>query len=107
MNNAQSGTVKFSNTGKNTYQADYVGAPITVAPGSVGTNTVKMFAGAKEIKLLDNYTKQFNIPKFDLAVDFGWYYFLTKPFFYILDFLYNFIGNMGWAILLFAALLRF
>ena len=90
-----------------TYQADYVGAPITVAPGSVGTNTVKMFAGAKEIKLLDNYTKQFNIPKFDLAVDFGWYYFLTKPFFYILDFLYNFIGNMGWAILLFAALLRF
>ena len=42
-----------------------------------------------------------------IAVDFGWYYFLTKPFFYILDFLYNFIGNMGWAILLFAALLRF
>lgn len=80
MNNAQNGTVKFSNTGKDTYQADYVGAPITVAPGSVGTNTVKMFAGAKEIKLLDNYTKQFNIPKFDLAVDFGWYYFLTKPF---------------------------
>ncbi len=107
MNNAQKGTVKFSNTGKDTYQADYVGAPVNIASGSVGTNTVKMFAGAKEIKLLDNYTKQFNIPKFDLAVDFGWYYFLTKPFFYILDFLYNFIGNMGWAILLFAALLRF
>lgn len=47
-----------------------------------------------------------NIDKFDLAVDFGWYYFLTKPFFYILDFLYHLIGNMGWAILLFAALLR-
>ena len=107
MNNAQKGTVKFSNTGRDTYQADYVGAPVNIASGSVGTNTVKMFAGAKEIKLLDNYTKQFNIPKFDLAVDFGWYYFLTKPFFYILDFLYNFIGNMGWAILLFAALLRF
>ena len=107
MNNAQKGMVKFSNTGKDTYQADYVGAPVNIASGSVGTNTVKMFAGAKEIKLLDNYTKQFNIPKFDLAVDFGWYYFLTKPFFYILDFLYNFIGNMGWAILLFAALLRF
>ena len=39
---------------------------------------------------------------FDLAIDFGWYYFLTKPFFYILDFLFNIIGNMGWAILLFA-----
>ena len=40
------------------------------------------------------------------AVDFGWYYFLTKPFFYILDYLYQLLGNMGWAILLFAALLR-
>jgi len=55
---------------------------------------------------LDKYTKDLNINKFDLAVDFGWYYFLTKPFFYILDYLYKIIGNMGWAILLFAALLR-
>ncbi len=99
-------TVKFSATGKQNFQTDYVGAPVTAAPGSVASNNVKLFAGAKEIKLLDKYTQSLNIPKFDLAVDFGWYYFLTKPFFYILDFLYNFIGNMGWAILLFAALLR-
>ena len=99
-------TVKFSATGKQNFQTDYVGAPVTAAPGSVASNSVKLFAGAKEIKLLDKYTQSLNIPKFDLAVDFGWYYFLTKPFFYILDFLYNFIGNMGWAILLFAALLR-
>lgn len=99
-------TVKFSTTGKQNFQTDYVGAPVTAAPGSVASNSVKLFAGAKEIKLLDKYTQSLNIPKFDLAVDFGWYYFLTKPFFYILDFLYNFIGNMGWAILLFAALLR-
>lgn len=99
-------TVKFSATGKQNFQTDYVGAPVTTAPGSVASNSVKLFAGAKEIKLLDKYTQSLNIPKFDLAVDFGWYYFLTKPFFYILDFLYNFIGNMGWAILLFAALLR-
>lgn len=99
-------TVKFSATGKQNFQTDYVGAPVTAAPGSVASNSVKLFAGAKEIKLLDKYTQSLHIPKFDLAVDFGWYYFLTKPFFYILDFLYNFIGNMGWAILLFAALLR-
>ena len=99
-------TVKFSATGKQNFQTDYVGAPVTAAPGSVASNSVKLFAGAKEIKLLDKYTQSLNIPKFDLVVDFGWYYFLTKPFFYILDFLYNFIGNMGWAILLFAALLR-
>ena len=99
-------TVKFSATGKQNFQTDYVGAPVTAAPGSVASNSIKLFAGAKEIKLLDKYTQSLNIPTFDLAVDFGWYYFLTKPFFYILDFLYNFIGNMGWAILLFAALLR-
>ena len=98
--------VKFSNIGKNSYQVDYVGAEQKIDNGSVGIVNLKMFAGAKEIKLLDKYTKQYNIEKFDLAVDFGWYYFLTKPFFYILDFLYHIIGNMGWAILLFAALLR-
>lgn len=98
--------VKFSNTSADNYQVDYVGAPISIESGSVGSNNIKMFAGAKEIKLLDNYNKQYNIDKFDLAVDFGWYYFLTKPFFYILDFLFHIIGNMGWAILLFAALLR-
>lgn len=106
VNSSTPNTVKFSSTGENTFQTDYVGSPVTIASGDVGNADVKLFAGAKEIKLLDEYTTSLNIPKFDLAVDFGWYYFLTKPFFYILDFLYNFIGNMGWAILLFAALLR-
>lgn len=105
-NNNDQGKVKFSRTGENTFQVDYVGSAVNIVPGAVGGNSVKFFAGAKEIKLLDRYTKKLNIEKFDLAVDFGWYYFLTKPFFYILDFLYRFIGNMGWAILLFAALLR-
>lgn len=98
--------VKFSNTAENTYQVDYVGAPITIEDSSLGNMNVRLFAGAKEIKILDEYVKKYGIDKFDLAVDFGWYYFLTKPFFYILDFLYHIIGNMGWAILLFAALLR-
>ena len=98
--------VKFSKSDNGLYQADFVGAPVTVVPGSVGSDQVMFYAGAKEIKLLDQYTSERRIPKFDLAVDFGWYYFLTKPFFYILDFLYGIIGNMGWAILLFAALLR-
>ncbi len=106
LNKSSKNKVSFSKTAENTYQADYVGAPLTVANGSIGTSTSNFFAGAKEIALLDEYTQNLNIDKFDLAVDFGWYYFLTKPFFYILDFLYKFIGNMGWAILLFAALLR-
>lgn len=99
-------TLKFSKTGEKAYQIDYMGAPISVGAGGVGRDTVRLFAGAKEIKLLDRYAKKGGIKKFDLAIDFGWYYFLTKPFFYILDFLYELIGNMGWAILVFAALLR-
>ena len=106
LNNNSESKVSFTRTAEDTFQTDYVGAPLSIANGSVGTSSIKFFAGAKEIALLDAYTKNLGIDKFDLAVDFGWYYFLTKPFFYILDFLYHFIGNMGWAILLFAALLR-
>ncbi len=106
LNNNETNKIRFTRTAKDSYQTDYVGMPLNIANNSIATNSIKFFAGAKEIALLDQYTKSLNIDKFDLAVDFGWYYFLTKPFFYILDFLYHFIGNMGWAILLFAALLR-
>ena len=105
LDNQQPSKIKLSQNGT-FYQSDFVGAPIAIAPGSVGTFQEMLFAGAKEIKLLDKYADNLHIGKFDLAVDFGWYYFLTKPFFYILDYLYKIIGNMGWAILLFAALLR-
>ena len=86
------------------YQLDYKGMPLQVQSGSTASVSTQMYTGAKEIRLLDKYAD--SIKKFDLNVDFGWYYFLTKPFFYILTYLYDFIGNMGWAILLFAALLR-
>ncbi len=99
-------TLRLSNNGNQNYQIDYRGGQVTLQNGEEKTNQVRFFAGAKEIKLLDRYTKENKIEKFDLAIDFGWYYFLTKPFFYILDFLYHLIGNMGWAILVFAALLR-
>ena len=98
--------IKLSHTAENDYQVDYVGEPLNIAANSIGSNNIRFYTGAKEIKLLDTYTDKLHISKLDLAVDFGWYYFLTKPFFYILDFLYHLIGNMGWAILLFAALLR-
>lgn len=106
FNDDENNALTITNNGNNSYQIDYRGAPLTVASGAAISKQVRFFAGAKEIKLLDDYTDNANIKKFDLAVDFGWYYFLTKPFFYILTFLYGFIGNMGWAILLFAALLR-
>lgn len=96
--------INARNVMKNVYQLDFKGETLEVPAKACADVTSQFYAGAKEIKLLDKYAE--NIKKFDLAVDFGWYYFLTKPFFYILDFFYHLLGNMGWAILLFAFVLR-
>ena len=104
FNDTYKAKVTLRKNNDNTFQLDFKGLPMQIQSGSSASFSSQMYAGAKEIKLLDKYSE--NIKKFDLNVDFGWYYFLTKPFFYILDYLYRLIGNMGWAILLFAALLR-
>jgi YidC/Oxa1 family membrane protein insertase len=83
------------------YQVDYTGTAHTVAPGKSITTVNRLFAGAKEVHLLDNYERTLHIPRFDRAIDFGWFYFLTKPIFLVLDFLYQQIGNFGLAILAF------
>jgi YidC/Oxa1 family membrane protein insertase len=106
LNDGEKNKITLKNIDDKNYQMDYLGSRLLVPANKTSSYTYRFFSGAKEIKLLDKYTKQDKINKFDLAVDFGWYYFLTKPFFYILDFLYGFLGNMGWAILLFAAFLR-
>lgn len=90
--------------GKNVYSADYLTPIITVAAGNAVENTVHFFAGPKDLDLLEDYQDIF--PRFELAIDFGWYYFLTKPFLIILEWLYSLCGNMGIAILIFATLLR-
>ena len=60
----------------------------------------QVFAGAKEVNLVDSYAEKYGIPKFDLLIDWGWFYFLTKPMFYALDFFYKLVGNFGVAILI-------
>ena len=70
------------------------------------TKTVRLFTGAKTLELVNAYQQDLNIPRFDLTIDFGWFYFLTKPFLTFLRWLYHLVGNMGVAILLFATLLR-
>ena len=74
--------------------------------GEKSENVTYFFAGPKELDLITAYEETLGIEKFDLAIDFGWYYFLTKPFLYILSWLYGMVGNMGVAILIFATLLR-
>ena len=88
------------------YQVDYLMKAVTIAPGASEEVTNRVFAGAKEVKTISAYEEKFGIDKFDRAVDFGWFYFLTKPFFYVLDYLYNLFGNFGVAILGFVVLLR-
>jgi len=97
-------TVNFRHISENGdhYQVDYVTQdPQTVAPGGEAVMPSRLFAGAKIVRLLDRYQAEDHIPNFDKAVDFGWFYFLTKPIFYCLDWLNSLLGNFGLAILVF------
>ncbi|MAI15157.1 MAG: membrane protein insertase YidC [Rhodospirillaceae bacterium] len=88
------------------YQVDYIGQSSSLAAGASIEITNRLFAGAKEVKLLDAYSEKFGIQNFDLAVDFGWFYFLTKPFFYAISWLNSYLGNFGLAILAFTVLVK-
>jgi len=88
------------------FQADFRGAPMTVVAGATAEHTSHLFAGAKRLRLLDQYGERYDIPHFDRAIDFGWFYFLTKPFLYLLDFLGRWLGSFGIAILLFTVALK-
>ena len=81
------------------YQVDFTGEARALAPGASIESKSNLFSGAKEVRVLDGYSKSIGIKNFDLAIDFGWFYFLTKPFFYLLDVLFKFLGNFGLAIL--------
>lgn len=81
------------------YETQCFGQVVKVAPGTKYTEKSYMFAGPKKVKLLDSYAEKWDIQNFDRAVDFGWFYFLTKPMFLLLSFLSNILGGFGWAIL--------
>ncbi len=92
--------------GKNVFLTRFVMPTVSLKSGETVENKSFFFAGPKELKVITNYMDNLGIEKFDLAIDFGWYYFLTKPFLYILGWLNQLVGNMGIAILIFATLLR-
>jgi len=86
--------------GQSRYQADYRGDEVSVAPGQPVELQSRVFAGAKEVPIVDSYRSQYEIPRFDLMIDWGWFYFITKPMFKMMDYFYRYIGNFGLAILL-------
>jgi YidC/Oxa1 family membrane protein insertase len=86
-------------SGAHRYQTDYLAEPIEVAAGATAGTTTHAYIGAKRLSLLDDYEETLGVQSFDLAIDFGWFYFLTKPIFLALVWLYHLVGNYGVAIL--------
>jgi YidC/Oxa1 family membrane protein insertase len=98
-----------------TYQTDYLLDPQTIAIGGTGSANARLFAGAKEAGVvginfpfagLGGYNKELGLNHFDLLIDWGWFYFITKPMFLALDFFYHQVGNFGIAILLVTVLVK-
>ena len=82
-----------------TYQADAVSEPKVIEAGKPLESTTYVFAGAKEVDTLDAYKNNPGLKRFDLLIDWGWFYFITRPMFRLIDFLYKVLGNFGLAIL--------
>ena len=89
------------------YQVDYIASePTVLAAGGAVSSQTRLFAGAKKVSLLDGYAEELGIANFDLAIDFGWFYFLTKPFFYAINWLNGLLGNFGLAVLAFTIVVK-
>src|SRR5712671_5143600 len=89
-----------------TYQADYLQDAQTVGPGGTASATARLFAGAKEVSILDGYDKTLDLNRFDLAIDWGWFRFITKPMFTLIDYIFRLVGNFGVAILTVTLILK-
>ena len=89
-----------------TYQTDYLGDPQTIAPGATGAHNTRLFAGAKEVAVVDGYEKQLGLNRYELLIDWGWFYFVTKPMFMVMDWIFHHVGNFGLAILIVTVLIK-
>lgn len=88
------------------FQADYVRDAITITKGKSEETSSKIYIGAKVSSIISKYAEEFSIPKFDLVIDYGYFYILSKPFTQILKWFYTLTGNFGIAIILFTVLIR-
>lgn len=98
--------VKADGSAMPIYQIDMTGAAVTVAPGASASDTVYAFVGPKQLQMLDDYAKSLKIDRFDLTIDFGMFWFLTIPFYWLLTWLGHSIGSFAVALLLFTLLVR-
>jgi len=89
-----------------TYQTDYLLEARTVAPGASASADARLFAGAKEVAVVNGYEQELHLNHFDLLIDWGWFYFITKPLFTVIDWFYHLVGNFGIAILIVTVLIK-
>jgi YidC/Oxa1 family membrane protein insertase len=89
-----------------TYQTDYLLDAVNVAPGATGSADARLFAGAKEVRVVNDYENTLKLNHFDLLIDWGWFYFITKPLFFLIDYIYHLVGNFGVAILVVTVLIK-
>ena len=102
----QSFSMKAMTGNINRYQTDFIGKSKSLESGGMISSVSHFFIGAKKLSLLDKYSNELKISNFDLAIDFGWFYFLTKPFFFSISWLFEYLGNFGLAIIAFTILVR-
>ena len=99
-------TGRFEFKEKGGFKANYIQGVKEVYPSTTEKSETKIFVAAKEVKVIDGYANAENINKFDLTIDWGWFYFFTKPLFFIMNYLFELTKNFGIAILLVTAAVR-
>ncbi len=89
------------------YRANFIQTePIQSSPNQTISSEIRVFTAAKEVDVIDSYAKNQKIEKFDLTIDWGWFYFFTKPLFFVADYFFKLTGNFGFAIILITACIR-
>ena len=92
---------------KNKFKANFIEIkPTTIGANETKSNNIKIIVAAKEVSVIDGYAEKLGIEKFDLAIDWGWFYFIVKPLFFAIDYFFKISGNFGIAIVLITCCIR-
>ena len=92
---------------KNKFRANFIETNATeVGANETKSNSIRVIVAAKEVNVIDGYAESENINKFDLAIDWGWFYFIVKPLFFAIQYFFNLAGNFGIAIIMITACIR-
>ena len=92
---------------KNKFRANFIETDATeIGANEIKTNSIRAIVAAKEVNVIDGYAETENISKFDLAIDWGWFYFIVKPLFFAIQYFFNLAGNFGIAIIMITACIR-